>query len=52
MAGRHGEEDDTMLKRYRAVDASLLTSVADSIFNGTAPAVLIYRPRELEPETN
>ena len=52
MAGMHGEEDDTMLKRYLAMDASMLTSVADSIFNGTAPAVLIYRPRELEPETN
>lgn len=52
MAAMHGEEDDTMLKRYLAMDASLLTSVADSIFNGTAPAVLIYRPRELEPETN
>lgn len=49
MAKLHGEEPDTMLRRYTAMDSSLLTTTADDIFNASAPAILIYRPRELNP---
>ena len=50
MAAMHGEEPYTMLRRYLDMDADLLTATADAVFNGTAPAILLYRPQELNPE--
>ncbi len=44
MAEIHNEEPDSQLNAYMQLTADYIVQVADSIFNHTHPAVLIYRP--------